>query len=239
MNTLISKAALALLLICSSMSGHLVGDEIVISGNEHAVAVGDFDFSPCNTGSAQGALAVLNQGPNSEMTAGDLWQFFSDRGIDSVENLTICMDWSPSQQQQLSDEVDLSSLQLKIEDPSQIGNLLTDASLGENSLVVPGFEISSFKPEAKLDVALGYDFMKRFGPQSTEKIHLASNGSILPSISFEGTGPSPGRIPNWLGIVGFVLFWLVVFKCLAMATAPKELSVSDSPVTKPGEMVSA
>ena len=229
------KALTVVLFLCNSFISYSVADEIIISGNEHEVSVGDFDFSPCNTGSTQGALAVLNHCPNGEMTAGALWKFFSDRGIDSVENLTICMDWSPSQQ--LSSEIDLSSLQLEIEDPST-GGLLTNASLNGNSLIVPGFEVSSFKPEAKLGVALGYDFMKRFGPQSTEKIRLASNGSILPSFSFEGTGPSPNRIPNWFTLIGFILFWLVAFKCLAMATAPKDLITSDS-VANQSDIVSA
>lgn len=229
------NALAVFLFICNSLTSYSIADEIVISGNEHEVSVGDFDFSPCNTGSAEGALAVLNHCPNGEMTAGDLWKFFSDRGIDSVENLTICMDWSPDQQ--LTSEIDLSSLQLKIEDPTT-GGLLTNVSLNGNSLIVPGFEVSSFKPEAELSVALGYDFMKRFGPQSTEKIHVASNGSILPSFSFKGTGPNPNRIPNWFTLLGFVLFWLVAFKCLAMATAPKQLMTSDS-VGSPSDIVSA
>jgi len=216
------NALAVFLFICNSLTSYSIADEIVISGNEHEVSVGDFDFSPCNTGSAEGALAVLNHCPNGEMTAGD-------------QNLTICMDWSPDQQ--LTSEIDLSSLQLKIEDPTT-GGLLTNVSLNGNSLIVPGFEVSSFKPEAELSVALGYDFMKRFGPQSTEKIHVASNGSILPSFSFKGTGPNPNRIPNLFSLLGFVLFWLVAFKCLAMATAPKQLMTSDS-VGSPSDIVSA
>lgn len=229
------NALAVFLFICNSLASYSIADEIVISGNEHEVTVGDFDFSPCNTGSTQGALAVLNHCPNGEMTAGDLWKFFSDRGIDSVENLTICMDWSPNQQ--LTSEIDLSSLQLMIEDPTTEG-LITDVSLNGNSLIVPGFEVSSFKPEGKLGVALGYDFMKRFGPKSTEKIRLASNGSILPSFSFEGTGPSPDRIPNWFTLIGFVLFWLVAFKFLALATAPKPIMSPDS-VANQSDIVSA
>ena len=99
---------------------------------------------------ANGRMVTLR-----EMTAGDLWQFFSDRGIDSVENLTICMDWAPGQE--LGTDIDVSSLQLRIEDPSHAGSLLTNVSLGGHSLVVPGFEVSSFKPEAKLGVVLAAD----------------------------------------------------------------------------------
>ena len=135
------NALVVFLFICNSLASYSIADEIVISGNEHEVTVGDFDFSPCNTGSTQGALAVLNHCPNGEMTAGDLWKFFSDRGINSVENLTICMDWSPNQQ--LTSEIDLSSLQLMIEDPTTEG-LITDVSLNGNSLIVPGFEAVSY-----------------------------------------------------------------------------------------------
>ena len=67
MKTFILKALVVLLLVCSSFQTTVVADEIVISGNEHAVSVGDFACSPCNTESAQGALAVLCEGSNSEM----------------------------------------------------------------------------------------------------------------------------------------------------------------------------
>ena len=230
--------------MCVSSQVSAVADEIVISGNEHAVSVGDFDLSPCNTGTAQGALAVLceGEGSNSEMTAGDLWKHFSERGIDSVENLTICMDWAPNQG--VSDGIGLASLQLKIEDPNQSGSLLTNASLGGDSLVVPGFEVSSFKPEAKLGVDLGYDFMKRFGPDSTEKIQLVGDPNIFgdraqvgPMFSFEGSGAKPGRIPNWFGLIGFIAFWLIAFKFLAKMTAPTDNG--NSPATKPGDIASA
>ena len=239
MKTFILKVLLTLLLICSSFQMSVVADEIVISGNEHAVSVGDFACSPCNTETAQGALAVLCEGSNSEMTAGDLWKSFSERGIDSVENLTICMDWAPGQE--FADDIGLSSLQLKIEDPNQVGSLITNADLKGNSLVIPGFEVTAFKPEAKFGVNLGYDFMKRFGPDSTEKIRLDFGGTaqagLLPMFSFEGSAASPGRIPNWYGLVGFIAFWLIAFYFLAKMTAPIE--TGDSPATKPVDIASA
>ena len=244
MNIQLVKAAFASLVICIGLQGLSNADEIIISGNEHAVTVGDFDFSPCNTESSRGALGVLSEGSNGQMTAGDLWQFFSDRGINSVENLTICMDWAPGQQ--LCSDIDVSSLQLQIEDPNQAGSLITNVSLGGHSLVVPGFEVSSFKPEAKLGVALGYDFMKRFGPTSTEKIHLdfgeTSKAGFLPTFSFEGSAANPTRIPNWYGLCGFIVFWLIAFKLLATLTAPKEIAASPAttaPSAKPGDIISA
>ena len=241
MNTCIFKAATAVFVLCLFMQRLVTADEIIISGNEHAVTVGDFDFSPCNTESYQGALSVLSEGSSTgEMTAGDLWQFFSDKGINSVENLTICMDWVPGQE--LSSDIDVSSLRLKIEDPSCAGSLITNASLGGHSLVVPGFEVSSFKPEAKLDVALGYDFMKCFGPESKEKIQLGFDetpAGIPPTFSFDGSAASPGRIPNWFGLVGFVLFWLIVFRYLAKLTAPKEIPAAPVATPKPSGIISA
>ena len=243
MTLFLSKVAFACIVVCINLQGLLFADEIIISGNEHAVTVGDFDFSPCNTESHQGALAVLSEGSSGQMTAGDLWQFFSDRGVGSVENLTICIDWAPGHE--FCNDIDISSLQLQIEDPNQAGHLITNVSLCGHSLVVPGFEVSSFKPEAKLGVPLGYDFMKRFGPKSTEKIHLGfadtSQAGFLPTFSFEGSAASPGRIPNWFGLVGFILFWLVVFKCLAKVTAPKEIAPEEIAVvpTQPGDIISA
>ena len=140
----------------------------------------------------------------------------------------------------MSDDIGLSSLHLKIEDPNQVGGLITNASLGGNSLVVPGFEVTSFKPEAKFGVNLGYDFMKRFGPESTEKIQLDFDGTaqagLLPMFSFEGSAASPGRIPNWFGLFGFVMFWLVAFYFLAKMTAP--IDSGDSTATKPGDIAS-
>ena len=239
MNIPLINAVIAFLAICISLQGRLIADEIIISGNEHAVTVGDFDFSPCNTES-QEVLALLGTGSSGQMTTGALWQFFADNGIDSVENLTICMDWSP--EQQLYADIDVSSLQLKIEDPNHAGGLITNVSLGEDSLVIPGFEFSSFKPEAKLGVALGYDFMKRFGPQSKEKIHLdfgePSQAGFMPTFTFEGSAANPSRIPNWFGLFGFIIFWLVVFKCLAIVTAPKAVAVEPASPA-PGDIISA
>ena len=237
MNSFISKTAFALCAAALSLQGFLSADEIVISGTEHAVTVGDFDFSPCNTESDKGALAVLGGSSSGEMTTGDLWKFFADRGIDSVENLTICLDWAPGQD--LSSDIDVSNLQLKIEDPKHEGSLLTNVSLGGHSLVVPGFEVSSFKPEGKFGIPLGYDFMKRFGPESKEKIHWdfgeTSQAGFLPTFSFEGSAGNPTRTPNLFGLFGFIGFWLIVFKCLAMATAKKEEGVTP---TKPGDIAS-
>ena len=246
MNPFILKAAFAFFISCLSFQGYLNADEIIISGNEHAVTVGDFDFSPCNTESRQGALAVLSEGSNGQISTGDLWKFFSKRGINSVENLTICMDWAPGQDR--CGDIDVSSLHLKIEDPTREGSLLTNVSLGGHSLVVPGFEVSSFKPEAKLGVELGYDFMKAFGPESTEMIHLdfgeTSKAGFLPTFSFEGSAGSPTRMPNLFGLFGFIGFWLIVFKCLTMATARKVVTpptTIESPTTPatPGDIISA
>ena len=152
------------------------------------------------------------------------------------------MDWAPGQE--LSNDIDVSSLQLKIEDPTQAGRLLTYGSLGGHSLVVPSFEVSSFKPEAKLSIALDYDFMKRFGPDSTEKIHLdfaeASKAGFLPTFSFEGSAANPTRIPNLFYLFGFIAFWLIVFKFLAKVTAPKEIvEANPAAPTKPGDIISA
>ena len=80
--------------------------------------------------------------------------------------------------------------------------------------------------------------MKRFGPDSTEKIHLdfGDAAGFLPVFSFEGSAAGPGRIPNWFGLVGFIVFWLVAFKFLAVMTAP--VDDGESPNNKTGEVAS-
>jgi hypothetical protein len=197
------------------------GDEIVISGNEHVVTVGDFDFTPVNTETI-GSLAGLHAGHQGEITAGELWKHFNDRGLDSVENLTICMDWAPGQ---ASNNLALSSLKLKIEDPEFKGRLITNVSLGDNSLVVPDYEVSPLKPEARLGVALGYDFMKRFSSESQAKIKLDfgdtnATGVGSPTFSFDSSSQRSPTV-SWIKLAAFVMFWGIIFKCLAVLTAPK------------------
>lgn len=200
------------------------GDEIIISGNEHVVPVGDFDFTPCNT-EAIGSLAGLYAGNQGEITAGELWQHFNDRGFDSVESLTICMDWTPGQ---ATSNLAVSGLKLKIEDPDDQGRLITNVSLGGNSLVLPDYEVSPLKPEARLGVVLGYDFMKRFSSESKAKIKLDFGGNKTsdlgsPIFSFDGSSNQRSPAVDWIKLGGFVIFWAIVFKCLALLTAPKNL----------------
>lgn len=197
-------------------------DEIVISGNEHVITVGDFDFTPCNS-EAIGSLAGLNAGLKGEVTAGELWQHFADRGFDSVENLTICMDWAPGDD---VSSVAVSGLQLQIEDPLDVDRFITNVSLGSDSFVVPDYEISPLKPEARLGVSLGYDFMKRFSSESKAKIKLnfgktSSIGIVNPTFSFDGSNSRGASTVDWIKVLCFIAFWVVVFKVLALATIPR------------------
>lgn len=205
----------------------VLGDEIVVNGNESKIAVGDFDCMGCNS-EVRNALALLMSQRSGDVTAGELWKFFKDQGIDSVENLTLCMDVQGSSLTGFG----LSQLKLKIEHPDQFGALLTDVSIGENSLVVPNYEISSFKPEARLNIALGYDFMQRFSAASQERVHLdfqsvlgdEDDSAAAPVFSVEAGSQILTRRFSFLPFLGFVLFWIAVFILLSRLTRPKNNS---------------
>jgi len=208
-----------------------VGDEILIGGTSEAVTIGDFNFSSCSS-EPSSALALINSGAAGKVTAGDLWQFFSDRGIESVENLTICMDLAC--ERSVDEQIGLAGLRLQIQDPIQLGTMITNVNFGDNSLVVPISEISALKPEAKLGVALGYDFMKRFDADSKEIISLdfanSDQAGLATTFSFEGTSAPTRAGISWPMLIGFVVFWLALFKCLAIITAPKRTGpATDSP----------
>lgn len=214
-------------------------DEIVLDSSVNTkVSVGDFDCSQCPTPTS--AINLLSGSDSGELTAGQLWQYFNSQGFESVDKLTLCVD--VQQPSENSDEFGLNSVELKIEDPMNAGGLLTNVSLGQNSLVFPNYDISSYKPEAKLEFALGYDFMERFSANSQEKISVdvSSNASEVasPVLSIEG---GSGFRFNMTALAVFAMFWAVVFFALNRFTKPQvnTTEVSPKPTSNIQRVVSA
>ncbi len=212
--------ALCSTLLIGQTGGQLLSDEIVIDNQGNSqISLGDFQCSSCPT-QVNSAMGILNRAQSGEVSAGELWQFFHNQGVNSLDQLTLCLDVD-----QLDGQAafDLQSFELRIEDPSIQGELLTNVSLGNNTIIVPGFETSSFRPEAKLQIALGYDFMQRFTAASQEKIKLdfsSSNGDLTSNVKFSIEGNDNGGFSSWHYwlLAAFVGFWLVVFFVLNRVT---------------------
>ena len=148
-----------------------------------------------------------------EMTAGELWQFFDDQGFDSVNTMTLFLDVD---QLSTDESFNLSKLNFQIQSPFD-GQLSTIANLGKDSLVVPGIETSSNRPEAKLRFDLGYDFMELFSPESTEIVRVSIDapmrGSMAPTFHLTANKNVFGQT-NLGRLFLFVIFWGSVFLML-------------------------
>ena len=197
----------------SSIAEEVVIEEGGVSGN---VLIGDYSCSPCMSKLAAASLQMrddIYQPGTIELSAGELWQFFDEQGYDSVNTMSLFLDV-----EQLGSEqsVRLSKLNVQIQNPTG-GNLLTDANLGQDRLIVPGYETSSSRPEAELRFDLGYDFMKLFSPESTEMVRVSIEspvaGSLPPTFHLAANNSVFGRTD--LGqLFLFVMFWGVVFLIL-------------------------
>ncbi|MCP4479995.1 MAG: hypothetical protein GY818_18080 [Planctomycetaceae bacterium] len=192
-------------------------DEYVInSETSETHVVGDFACSTC-PGPSKSALELIQDG--GEVTAGEVWQFYHGQGIDSLEQLTLCLD---VQHGDRTGTAGIRSLKLTIEDPESVELFLTDVSLGEHSLTIPNYEIAAFKPEAYLELELGYDFMKRFNADSQEKVSVkvsTEDGSQLSVMVIGQNNLFTANLdPISLGL--FAIFWVLVFLALYNLTQP-------------------
>ena len=204
-------ATLCSIIMIGLCFGTSFGDEIVIDNQgDSQMSLGDFRCSSCPT-QIHSAMGIFDQARTGEVSAGELWQFFHSQGVDSLDQLTLCLD---VEQLDGQSAFDLQSVEFKIQDPHNQDGLLTDVSLGNNnSIIVPGFETSSFRPEAKLQISLGYDFMERFSADSQEKIKLdfsSSNSLAASNVKFSIEGSEQGGFSTWnyLLLAGFVLVWI-------------------------------
>ncbi len=211
-----------LALVAFQFSGFASADEIVIGDNvDTCISLGGFQCSSCPHQLNRG-VGLFNPGNSGQVSAGELWQYFSDQGINTLDRLTLCLD---IEQMENSENFGLNSIEFKIEDPLLDGSLLTHVSLGDNTLIVPATETSEFKPEAKLEIILGYDFMERFSAASNEKIQLdfSSNTGLASNAQFSiGASEYVFSRFNLLMLVGFAVFWAIVFFVLNRVTKPLE-----------------
>jgi hypothetical protein len=184
----------AALLIVSSLGhfgGNLHADEIVIGNRPNQRSLADVGLDQ-------------NGNPDNSrlITAGELWQFFHDRGVTTVDQLTLNLDCGGMTHSQSG------PIRFQIQDPLS-GNLLTNLSIESSG--------------NKLEVPLDFDYMKRFSPGSKELIRLdlteldalASNAKVSVDSDSHIFGPL-----NVLLITGFFTFWVLVFFVLNRFTKP-------------------
>lgn len=215
----VCKSGIALFAVLFAMvfSYPVSGEEVIIKeGNSlRGVACGDYSCSPClaKLASASFEMKNGNAGGTIELTAGELWQFFDEQGYGSVNKMTLFLDVD---QLASEDNVNLSKLNLQIQSPLD-GNLLTDANLGADNLIVPGYETSSTRPEAELRFDLGYDFMELFSSESKEIVRVSVDSPVasLVTPTFHLTADDTVFGQTNLGqLFMFVMFWGIVFLTL-------------------------
>ncbi len=199
----------AIALVASLTADAVVAEQIVIDENSRDREVaGDFICSPCYSPILSESDAV--DFAVKTLTTGELYKYFQSRGIRKLNRLSfqVDVDCDPDN----TESVSLTGLSFQIHDTSK--NIVTNAGFG-GELLLDKSEITSFKPEAVLEIDLGYDFMQRFSPTSDDAIIInfdSHNTSVemMPRIvlASEMSSFSTG---NFARIVGFIVFWGVVF----------------------------
>ena len=196
--------------VCTSHADELVLDESLTSFQ----SVGDFDVASCNLPVEPEDDGLLNE--NGEITAGKLYSYFKSKGMESVNEIVFCFDVDPTIERA---DYSLESIVLSIED-------IEKYTLGENSLKLPAYEASTLKPEAQLAIKLGYDFMKRYNENSTERIKLdyaVAGAHAKPTFKIGVLPESRSSFPasRFFFLTAFAGFWFVVFMVLFRATNPR------------------
>ncbi len=205
----LTTICLYVVMLSVDLTGSVNGDEIVLANR-----------SSINPPAAQQSSSIYPQ--DSQMvTAGELWQFFHNQGITSVDRLTInveCGEFDPNQ---------LGSFNLQIQDPDS-GNVVTDLNIRPNT--------------NKLEVPLEFDYMKRFSPESQELIRL--DMSRLNALAPETTISLDSELSefkplNLFLLGGFLIFWIAVFFLLNRATRPLDQETEEIVIrTVPSEGLS-
>lgn len=214
--------------LITSVSADVV---VVEESNNVLTRGGDFECRPCMEHVGSGLSIVEGLGTNSgEVTAGELYRFFKSQGMDSVDRLVLCVDLKGNP---LRTDVGFDDFVLTIEDPfnAPMKSFSLDRG-GDNSLVVPGYETSLMKPEAQLEIPLGYDFMERFSENSEEvvKLNLQYAGNQESSVPLSVYFPAERTLrwfslPRMLLVVSFGLFWAAIFWVLVRFTLPRAQAV--------------
>lgn len=200
----------AIALVASFTADAVVAEQIVIDENSRDREVaGDFVCSPCYSPILSESDAV--DFAAKTLTTGELYKYFQSRGIRKLNRLSfqVDVDCDPDN----TESVSLTGLSFQIHDASK--NLVTNAGFGDSELLLDKSEITSFKPEAVLEIDLGYDFMQRFSPTSDDAVMLNfdspnTSSEMMPRIvlASEMSSFSTG---NFARIGGFIAFWGVVF----------------------------
>ena len=211
---LIRTFSFVVLTLLLAATGIVQGEEIRIEeqNSVNEIQIGDFSARPClfRLGSDPKDLCCVGSDNFAEMTAGELWEFFHDQGYSSVSELKFFVDIDKISEKS---SFAVSDLSVSIEDPADPTLMLTQMSMGGHSMLVPGYETSSIKPEAQLRFDLGYDFMERFSRDSTEKVrfnYLSDDASVAPRFLLASNRSSLTR-EHLKAIGAFLLFWALVF----------------------------
>ena len=218
---------LATLFFASFTTGEVAGEQIVIDENsEDQKVAGDFFCSPCYSPILGDADEV--DFAAKTLTTGELYQYFKSHGIRKLNRLSfqVDVDCDPDNTKSVS----LTDLSFQIQDAAQ--NLVTDAGFGGTELLLDKSEITSFKPEAVLEIDLGYDFMERFSPDSKEAVQLSFSSPDTPSEMMPrivlASNLSSFSSKNLIRIGGFLAFWGVIFfGAHVMSRKPKEDNGTD------------
>lgn len=160
------------------------------------------------------------------ITAGELWSFFSKQGLTEVQSIILFLDV-----EKFSGPVPIhiQTIEFRIE-PSDSTKPLTHCALEDSKdLIIPGDDSLAAASEARLEIPLEYDFMKRFHADSEERVFLK-----LTYQAPQGSEPNffvAGRqewfsLPSFSLLLGFVGFWSVVFLALFRLTLKSTVAAS-------------
>lgn len=208
----------------------LRADEFIIdSRNSEVYRLGEIDCASCRS-FPRSLLSfpeneALASGLNEfsfEMTTGELWRYYKQQGINSTDRIVLYVgvDHIGMNQDLVLDSFEFSIAQ----DRRQRDVKLTQVMFSESEndrLIIPGYETFDSKPEARMEIELGYDFMAKFNPGSQEKITLnarmAGAPDIVPNFYIAGR-QKPWNPPDFKLVLGFALFWVVLFWLLKLIT---------------------
>ncbi len=148
----------------------------------------------------------LNSG---QITAGQLWEYFHQQGKTSVDRLKFDLICDSAFE---TDRPDNGMFRFQVEGAD--GGMLSSLNL------IPA--------NGSLEVPLDYDYMKRFSRDSQEiiRFQLPSNGQFSLSntqISVASDAPTSSS-RNFIYLLGFCGFWMIVFVILNRFTKPMDES---------------
>ena len=221
---------LSVFLVAAGLCLASSADQVIVDSDPDATVflADDVLCSACDGTLTPQAIEVLTSGSGGEVTAGQLWSFFKAQGVDSMDELTLRLDVDTERAGSTVEgsSIDISALQLQIENPSGIDGFATDVKIGDKQLLLSSPSLDSDVADMQLAVKLHYDFMERFSADSKEKIKLNVSGSgLMPSISIAQKTESL-REMNWLVLIGFTIFWLSVFGLVNWLTKPSPAGTS-------------